>query len=103
MIPLGHIGDHPEELGYIVAILGTISYLVKHFLGKKKYEGKLRTLEAKMENDADSSIGATGSKNPGRTTVDLLDVMYGDIKDIKKTLTRHEGEIGKLKGKTGLN
>lgn len=96
-----HITDHPEEIGYLGALAWGGYYLVRHFFGKRKYEKKLRVLESKMESDGDSSM--SGTKNPGRTTVDLLDVMYSDIKGIKETLTRHEGEIGKLKGKTGVN
>ena len=99
---MGHVGEHPEELGYIVAILGTVSYLIKHFFGKRTYEKKLRVLETKMEDDPSIS-GMGGSNNPGRSTVDLLDVVYSDVKDIKKTLTRHEGELGKIKGKLGIN
>jgi hypothetical protein len=95
-----HISEHPEEVGYVLAILGTLSYIAKHFWSKKRYEKKLRVLEVRMEGDS-ASIG--GTKNPGRSTVDLLDVMYSDIKGIKETLTRHEGEIGKLKGKAGID
>lgn len=95
-----HLAEHPEEWGYLLAILGSLSYIAKHFFSKLQYEKKLKVLERRMENDGGT---ISGTKNPGRNTVDLLDVMYGDIKDIKATLTRHEGEIGKLKGRVGID
>ena len=101
MLPLEHAHSPTEEIGAGMMILGIVYYLVRHFLGKRGYEKKLRGLEAKMEQDPDNTL--TGSSNPGRSTVDLVEVIYEDVKEVKRTLTRHEGELGKIKGKIGID
>ncbi len=92
-----------EHVGVGMLMRWIVYYLVRHFFGSRKYVKSLRKLEGKMEKGADADSSISGSSNPGRSTVDLLDIMYDDVKDIKKTLTRHEGELGKIKGKLDIH
>ena len=96
-------GHTYEEIGAGMMLLSIIYYLTRHFLGKRGYEKKLRNLETKMERDAGPEVTLSGgTKNPGRSTVDLVEVVYDEVKEINKTLPRHEGELGKIKGKLGI-
>ncbi len=98
--------ENPQHIGAGMLILWTAYYAAKHFWGKRKYESKLKVVEAKIESDEHSTIGKIGAKNPGRSTVELVEVLYEDFKEYRyetrKTLMEHGRQIGRIEGRLGI-
>ena len=113
LLMISELTQNPQHLGMWAMLVGIAYYTVKHFWGKRKYETKLKSVEAKMESDDDSSIGAIGAKNPGRTTVELVEVVHEDltryrnetrqdIKEVRDELRKHGRQIGRIEGRLGI-
>lgn len=105
-IPLGHAAEvvnHPEQLGAFGALAFSLYYMAKLAWTARKDKKATRRLESKLENDKDSSLNGIGSPNPGRTTVDLLEVLHDDLRDFKKEATeihtKQAESLGYLRGK----
>jgi hypothetical protein len=96
-----HLTENPTEGGLWVMVAGTIAYIVRHWLQSRRFRASALQFEKKLEDSSDSSLSV--SKNPGRTTVELLDVIHEDLKEFKRTtnarLDKLTEEVGYLRGR----
>lgn len=96
-----HLAEHPEEGGLWLGILATIGYIVRHWFQSRKFRASAREFEKKLEDSDDSNLNT--AKNPGRSTVELLDVIHEDLKEFKRAtnmrLDTLTSEVGYLKGR----
>lgn len=96
-----HITENPTEGGLWVMVAGTIAYIVRHWLQSRKFRASALEFERKLESSDDSSVNV--AKNPGRTTVELLDVIHEDLKEFKRTtnarLDKLTEKVGYLEGR----
>ncbi len=97
------VTQNPERIGMWTMLLGIAYYAARHFWGKRNYEKTLKKVEAKIESDEDSSIGRIGRANPGRSTVELVEVLHEDFKEFRtetrQTLKEHGRQIGRIEGR----
>lgn len=93
--------DNPVEAPLWLAVLSTVGYIIRHWFQSRKYRVNLKELEQKMENDPDNSISIV--KNPGRSTVEILDVIHDDLREFKRAtnarLDTLTSDVGYLKGR----
>ena len=97
----GHLAEHPEEGGIWLAIAGTVAYIVRHWFQSRKFRAAAKEFEKKLENDPESSLAV--AKNPGRTSVELLEILHSDLTEFKRAtnlrLDKLTEEVGYLKGR----
>jgi hypothetical protein len=99
--------NEPNEFGIWATILSIATWAIRTWW-KSRTDLKHRTrVEKRLEEDwsnGDSTL--TGSKNPGRTTSQLVEIVHEDLQAHKKeTNARFDkvhSDLGKIKGKLGV-
>ena len=101
-----HITEHPDEIGIYGALLAFAGWASREWWKSRVESKRRRRVESKIETDKESSLSGIGSKNPGRTTVELVEVLYEDFKEYRKEtrdmLNKHTQQIGEIRGRIGI-
>jgi hypothetical protein len=99
--------DEPNEIAIWFLILSTGAAMIRVWW-KTKVEGRHakkveKDLEENWEHGDDT---LTGSKNPGRTTAQLIGIVHSDLqlhkKETGRKFDRLIGDVGKIKGKLDI-
>lgn len=104
---LKHLFEHPEGLPGLGILLAIGYYLIKLWLTARKEDVHKRRVEKRLEEEwTNGEDTLTGSKNPGRTTSQLIEIVHEDLQEHKKeTNSRFDkvhSDLGKIKGKMGI-
>ena len=110
---IDYIVKNPGQVPYTMLLLLMAFYLVRHWLSSKRYVDDLKRVEQKIEKDPESNIATIGKPNPGRNTIELVEVVHDDLKslrievrasfnDHRKILDHLQTELGRIKGKLDM-
>ena len=99
--------DEPNEIAIWLIILTTAGAMIKVWW-KARVEGRHnkkveKQLEDNWEHGEETLIG---SKNPGRSTAQLVEIVHEDLqlhkKETGRKFDRLIGDVGKIKGKLDI-
>ena len=100
--------DEPNEIALWTIIVSTGIWAFKTWWKQRLENKHKKRVEGRLEKEwSNGDDTLSGTKNPGRTQAQLIEIVHEDLQEHKKTSGRKFDKIiedvGKIKGKLGIN
>lgn len=99
--------DEPNEIGIWATIISLATWAFRAWWKSRVESQHKSRVEKRLEDDWTNGDGTlTGSKNPGRTVSQLVEIVHEDLQEHKKETNKRfdavHMDLGKIKGKLGI-